>query len=335
MSVLLMLPFFLSGLFFSSNAVLMSYGGGDVSPLWYGVWGNLGVGAVMLVAWLICLPGNSWRWSALIHGEVPCWPLLITIGSRVCYPFYMTAGYFVDYGVVSVLGALFPMVSVVFGWFVRRGTESPQTMSVLTWVLAGVGCFGAGLAIVSQSSDGGLHVLNAPVMAGLGALSVVLSAVVGTLQGWGLRFWAVHRTSLVRGEGVPALICRAGFMPYFMCCAVGSFVFSGLSLVAALLLDLPAVMPAIAFSNGLLVGIGVGFWALGLMVCRTPSAHLLLYVETLAGLVLLWFSGLSRELNWPVLLAGCLLLVGSGVWAGVSEMRLQAQHRQGVVSYSG
>ena len=324
MSLLLVLPFLISGLFFSSNVVLMSYGGGNTSPFWYGVWGNLGIGVVSLVAGLVCLPGTSWRWSVLFRGEVSAWPLVITVLSRVCYSFFLTAGYFVDYGVVAVLGALFPVWSLMFGWVFRRATESPQLMSTSTWVLALVGFSGAGLAILSQSSGGGLHVLNDPVMVALGTLLVMLAAIVGSFQVYGLWFWAMYRSSLVRVDGFPPLVCRAAFVPSFLSSAVGSFVFAGLSLVLALMFGLPAVNPWIAFGNGTLVGAGLVFWALGVMVCRSSSAHLLLYGETLAGLALLWFSGLSPDLDWPMLSAGCVLLVGSGVWAGFCELRRQA-----------
>ena len=324
MPALLVLPFLLSGLFFSPNVVLMSYGGGNTSPFWYGVWGNLGIGVVALVAGLVCLSGTSWRWSTLFRGEVSAWPLVITALSRVCYSFFLTAGYFVDYGVVAVLGAVFPVGSLMFGWFFRRGTESPQSMSASTWVLAVVGFSGAGLAILSQSSGGGLHVLNDPVMAVFGTLLVLLAAIISSLQVYGLRFWAMSRSSLVRVDGFPPLVCRAAFAPCFLSCAVGAFMISGLSLVPALMLGLPVVNPWIALGSGTLVGCGIVLWALGVMVCRSSSAHLLLYGETLVGLALLWFSGLSPDLDWPMLSAGCVLLVGSGLWSGFSELRRQA-----------
>ena len=164
MTALLVLPFLLSGLMFASNPVMMGYGGGDVSPFWYGVWANLGIGTVMLVLELVCLAGTSWRWRPVFEVEVSLWLPAVTALSRVCYPFFVTAGYFVDYGVVSVLGASFPMVSLLFGWFIRRGTESPQLLGRSTWVLASVGLVGAGLAMLSQISDGGLYVLYAPLM---------------------------------------------------------------------------------------------------------------------------------------------------------------------------
>ena len=332
MTALLVLPFLLSGMMFASNPVMMSYGGGDVSPFWFGVWANLGIGMVMLVMGLVCLAGPSWRWRSVFGGEVSLWPLAVTVLSRLSYSFFLTAGYFIDYGVVAVLGALFPMVSLLLGWFIRRGTESPQLLGRSTWLLASVGFLGAGLAMLSQSTDGGLYVLDAPLMSSVGAVCVVLASVVGSMQAYGLRFWIKNRSALVRSDGLPPLVCRAAFVPYFLSSAFGSFACSGLSLVVAVLSPLPGVSIELALCNGMVIGFGLVLWSVGVMVCRSPAAHLLLYVETLAGLALLRVSGLSPDLNWLMLMAGCVLLVGSGVWAGFYEVRRQEPLRKGLVT---
>ena len=152
------------------------------------------------------------------------------------------------------------------------------------------------------------------------------------MQVYGLRFWIKNRSVLVRSGELPPLVCRAAFVPYFLSSAFGSFSFSGLSLMVAVLFPLPGVSIELALCNWIVVGLGVVLWSAGLMVCRSPAAHLLLYAETLAGLGLLWVSVLSTDLNWAMLMVGCVLLVGSGVWAGFYEVRRQHPRPAGAVA---
>ena len=304
----------------------MTWSGGNHSPLTYSAYANTGVAATISIAALYCGRNSRIRWSALISRDVNCWPLTAAMVARLSFPLYVAAGYYVDYGIVTALTAFAPLSSLIQSWLARRNTTRNQRLSRQTLALIPVGLTGAVCASLAQDAGDAGAALRDPIPAVIAAAIVLISCVMSGAQCLTMRFWINNCQRLHAGAGVANPYGRENYFFQFAATAGCAGLISMACFSATFIRHEPAIVVMPAFANGLLVGSGLIIASYGSLTARTPAAHLGRYAEIVIGLGLLYLSGLSRTLNWPLLAIGALLLIAVGSAAARSETRNHVSH---------
>ena len=246
--------------------------------------------------------------------------------ARLSFPLYIAAGYYVDYGIITALTAFAPLSSLIQSWLARRNTTRAQRLSCQTLALIPIGLTGAVCASLAQNAGDAGAALRDPVPAVIAAAIVLISCVMGGAQCLTMRFWINNCQRLHAGAGVANPYGRENYFFQFAATAGCAGIISLACFSATFIRHEPAITVIPAFANGLLVGSGLVAASYGSLTARTPAAHLGRYAEIVIGLGLLYLSGLSRTLNWPLLAIGALLLVAVGAVVATSETRSHVSH---------